>query len=145
MQKNEKSHKELIPELIKAHARTGELTSDIKRVIADKLDIPVTLVEQTATFFPSLSVPRAKYRIALCKSLPCSMENSGAVYKSIKKELKIGKNGISRDGKYCVTQVNCLGLCDQGPAMMVNDRIHTGLSETKPVLKILKQLKNKNN
>ncbi len=144
MKKIEKRRSDMITELIRTYSRKGELTSASKNSIAEKLGLPVTAVEQTATFYPNLFSPRAKYRIILCKSLSCSMGKSTAVYKALKKELHIKKNGVSSDGKYSLTLVNCLGLCDEGPAMMVNDRTYTGLYPTKALIILLKREINKN-
>lgn len=127
---------------MKAYSGKGEVTADAKISIAGKLSVPVTAVEQAATFFPSLAIPPAKYRVMLCKSLSCHMERSAAIYKAIKKELKINKGGVSRDGEYSLTLVNCLGLCDKGPAMMVNHQTFTGLT-TRKAIDVLAKRKNK--
>ena len=133
MNKKIRLHANVIPELMKAHSGKGEVTSTAKKAIARKLSVPVIAVEQAATFFPGLSIPPAKYQIMLCKSLSCHMERSAAIYRAIKKELKINKAGVSPGAKYSLTLVNCLGLCDKGPAMMVNDRTFTGLSSGKAI------------
>ncbi len=133
MDKKEKLHANVIPELMKACSGKGEVTSGAKISIAKKLSVPVTAVEQVATFFPSLSIPSAKYQIMLCKSLSCHMDKSAAVYRAIKKELKINRACVSPGGKFSLTLVNCLGLCDKGPAMMINNQTFTSLTEGKAI------------
>ncbi len=140
MEKKETLAANVIPELMKAASRKGEVTSSAIVSIATKLSIPVTAVEQVATFYPSLSIPPAKHQISLCKSLSCHMERSSAIYKAIKKELSINKAGVSPGGKFSITLTSCLGLCGEGPAMMVNDKSFTALRPAK-ALKILEALK----
>jgi len=142
MDKKQRLYANVIPELMKACSGKGEVTLAVKESIARKLSIPVIEVEQVATFFPSLSIPPAKYQVMLCKSLSCHMERSAAIYRAIKKELKINKAGASPGSEYSLTLVNCLGLCDKGPAMMVNRRTFTNLTSENAV-SALKELKGK--
>jgi len=133
MNKKEKLYANVIPELMKACSDRGGVTSEAKISIAKKLSVPVTAVEQTATFFSSLSIPPAKYQVMLCKSLVCHMDKSAVIYRAIKKELKINKACVSPGGKFSLTLVNCLGLCDKGPAMMINNRTFTSLTTEKAI------------
>ena len=34
----------------------------------------------------------------------------------------------SADGSFTLQWTNCMGMCDRGPAMMVNDEVYTGLT-----------------
>jgi NADH:ubiquinone oxidoreductase subunit E len=61
------------------------------------------------------------------------------VEKAIKRELKINIGETTKDKKITLEYTNCLGMCDQGPAMMVNDKIFTKLTPEKAV-KILKDI-----
>ena len=55
------------------------------------------------------------------------------VEKAVLRELKINVGGTTKDNKITFEHTNCLGMCDQGPAMMVNDKIYTKLTPEKAV------------
>ena len=70
----------------------------------------------------------------------CDLAGKTEVEKAVMRELKINVGETTTDKKVTLEHTNCLGMCDQGPAMMVNDRIYTKLTPEKAVgiLKIIK-------
>jgi [NiFe] hydrogenase diaphorase moiety large subunit len=49
----------------------------------------------------------------------------------LENDLGIAFGQTTPDGKFSLHWANCLGMCDQGPAMLVNDQIHTRLTPEK--------------
>lgn len=132
----EKFQPRLLAELKKINERHGGIPFAERAKLAEKLDVPVTLIEGSASSYPFLTEPRAKRNIRLCKSLSCTLEESRAVSRAIRKELKISRSGVSQDGKWSFVKVNCLGLCGDGPAMLINGREYTSLTPEKALAAI---------
>ena len=40
---------------------------------------------------------------------------------------------MSHNKKFTIEYANCLGLCDEGPAMVINERVYTKLTPEKAV------------
>lgn len=68
------------------------------------------------------------------------MHGKEAVAKAIERELGIKFGETSKDKKFTLEYANCLGMCDQGPAMLVNDKVYSKLTPEKAV-EILNQIK----
>ena len=97
--------------------------------MASKLGMPLSEVYGVATFYAFISVvPEGRNVIRICKSLPCYMRDGRMIIESIEKELGIGLGESTRDGKFSFELMNCLGACDQAPAMLVNDDVHGSLT-----------------
>jgi [NiFe] hydrogenase diaphorase moiety large subunit len=62
------------------------------------------------------------------------------IEKAIERELGMKFGETSKDQKITLEFTNCLGMCDQGPAMIVNDRVYTKLDPEK-ACSILKEIK----
>jgi NADH:ubiquinone oxidoreductase subunit E len=65
------------------------------------------------------------------------MKNSQAILKSIKDILGIGPGETTPDKLFTLELTNCIGACDQAPAMLINNDVHGNLTSQK-ISKILK-------
>ena len=61
------------------------------------------------------------------------MKGKSTLIKAIERELGIKVGETTRDNKFTVEYANCLGLCDVGPAMAINDRVYTNLTPEEAV------------
>lgn len=108
--------------------------------IARLLDIHPVEVFSVISFYSFLhSEPQGRNIVRLCKTIVCDMSGKEEVEKAIKRELGIDVGETTKDKKITLENTNCLGMCDQGPAMMVNDKIYTKLTPESAV-EILKKI-----
>ena len=68
------------------------------------------------------------------------MAGKDAVEAAVKRELGISFGETTKDKRITLEYTNCLGMCDQGPAMLVNERVYTHLDPEKAV-NILNEIK----
>jgi NADH-quinone oxidoreductase E subunit len=130
----------LLSLLKEAQRRYGYLPEEFVIELAKSLDIPVGEVYGVGSFYSFLSTkPLGKNVIRVCHSLPCYLKNHQAIVEVIEERLGIKPGETTEDGKFSLQLTNCIGACDQAPAMMVNDTLHVNLTPTK-VLEILKDL-----
>lgn len=121
--------RDLLPELRRELARSGELSRDALTRVATKTGIPLSDVYGTASFYAYLPLhDRAKNRIRICRCLPCDMKGAPAVIGTIQKELGILPGEATADGLFSLELVGCIGACDQAPAMMINDELYGNLT-----------------
>jgi NADH:ubiquinone oxidoreductase subunit E len=100
--------------------------------IAEALDISAADVFGTASFYSFIDhVERGKYVIRVCKSITCEMKGKHKVLQALEDELRIKLGETTHDKKFSLLQSNCLGLCDQGPAMLINEEAYTHLNPVK--------------
>ncbi len=142
---------EILPKILVGHQKRESLVSLLNEVqheygylsreviteIAENLDISIGDVYSVATFYSFLSTkPLGKNVIRICKSVPCYLKNSQAVIEAVEKELGIKPGETTEDGKFSLQLVNCIGACDNGPTMMINDETYGDLTPNK-ILEIL--------
>lgn len=97
--------------------------------IARELDIPVTEVYGTATFYSFLECKKmGKYIIRVCKTITCSMKGERQILLAIEDMLKIKVGETTQDGKFTLLETNCLGFCHKAPAMLINNEVYTELT-----------------
>jgi NADH:ubiquinone oxidoreductase subunit E len=100
--------------------------------IARELNIPVTEVYGTATFYSFLECKKmGKYIIRICKTITCSMKGEKQILLAIEDMLKIKVGETTQDGKFTLLETNCLGFCHKAPAMLINNEVYTELTPEK--------------
>jgi NADH:ubiquinone oxidoreductase subunit E len=116
----------LIPILTDVKRRFHEIDSDSMQTIADVLDIHPVEVYSVASFYAFLhGAPEGRFVIRLCRTLSCDFAGKQAVADALVEELGIGFDETTDDGVFTLEWASCVGMCDQGPALLVNDEVHT--------------------
>ncbi|MEE9515906.1 MAG: NAD(P)H-dependent oxidoreductase subunit E, partial [Candidatus Adiutricales bacterium] len=54
----------------------------------------------------------------------CCLKDSEFIIERLEKELGIVPGQTTDDGAFSLETTNCIGACDQAPAMLVNDAVH---------------------
>jgi len=122
----------LIPMLQEVKQKYQCIDSYAMQTIADVLDIHPVEVYAVATFYAYLSPElEGRYVFRLCRTLSCEFEGKEQVAKELQKNLGIGFSETSADGSFSLQWANCMGMCDQGPAMLVNEKVYTQLTPAK--------------
>ena len=104
---------------------------DIKE-IANYLNVPESKICSVVSFYSFFSVtPRGKHIIQVCKDVPCYVSSSVDVLKTLEKELGITVNETTDNKQFTLEYTSCLGCCDKGPVMRINDKIYTQLTTDK--------------
>ena len=122
----------LIPILRKVKEKYRCIDSEAMQLIADVLGIHPVEVYAVATFYAFLK-PEAEGRLVfrLCRTLSCELEGKDEVAARLQSDLGIGFGETTPDELFTLEWANCMGLCDQGPAMLVNETVYTALTPEK--------------
>jgi len=116
----------LIPILTDVKRRFHAVDSESMQTIADVLDIHPVEVYSVASFYAFLhGAPEGQFVIRLCGTLACDFAGKDAVADALKDELGVGFDETTGDGVFTLEWASCVGMCDQGPALLVNDEVHT--------------------
>ena len=119
----------ILQEVQRRHARISEYAM---QVIADLLDIHPVEVYSVVSFYSFLGEqPQGQFTIRLCRTITCDMAGKSQIARQLENDLGVAFGQTTPDGKFSLAWANCLGMCDQGPAMLVNDRIFTGVTADK--------------
>jgi NADH:ubiquinone oxidoreductase subunit E len=116
----------LIPILADVKRRFHAVDSQSMQTIAAVLDIHPVEVYSVASFYAFLhGAPEGQFVIRLCGTLSCDFAGKDAVADALKQELGIDFDQTTDDGMFTLEWASCIGMCDQGPALLVNDEVHT--------------------
>jgi len=97
--------------------------------IARAAGVSTAEIHSVASFYSFFSLePRGRHVVRLCKTISCSMKESARILSALEEELGISEGGTTPDGRVTLETTSCLGLCDKGPAMLVDDIAYTGLT-----------------
>jgi NADH:ubiquinone oxidoreductase subunit E len=131
----------LMPILNEFNDRAGYISQKNMQDIADHLNVSATEVYGAASFYAFFNLkPKGKYIIRLCRSVTCDLNGKARVAAALEKELKIAFGETTKNKMFTLEFANCMGMCDRGPAMLVNKTMHDKLTPQK-VKKIIVELK----
>jgi NADH-quinone oxidoreductase subunit E len=119
----------------------GWLPDEAIEAVAAELDLPVARVYGVVTFYDLYhQKPVGRHRIRVCTNLSCQLRGADEIMEVLEKELGVGEDEVTPDGRCSYVHFECLGSCDTAPMMMVDDEYHENLTPNR-VRSILKGLK----
>jgi NADH:ubiquinone oxidoreductase subunit E len=122
----------LIPVLQQAQEVCGYLPHAVQRYIAKGMNISPSVVFGVATFYSYFTlVPRGKHVIRVCLGTACYVKRSEEIIEKIKAELDIEVGEITRDKKYSLEAVRCLGACGLAPVVVIGQDTYGDVAATK--------------
>ena len=100
--------------------------------IAARLGLPRAQVEGVAGYYAFLHlVPVGRYHVLFSDNVTDRMAGSEALLERLCTNLWIERGKVSEDGLVSVDTTSCTGMCDQGPALLVNGRRDPARSTTR--------------
>lgn len=136
----ERKRSALIPLLFVIQRERGFVDNPGVNFLAHFLDLEVTDVWETATFYSMFNLrPVGRHHIQICKTLSCKIMGEPEITEHVCNRLGIHAGETTADGKFTVSLVECLGSCGTAPMMQINFDYHEDLTPEK-VDKILDSL-----
>jgi len=116
----------LIPALHLVQETYGNVTYQAMKEIGEFLGLPASEVIDTMSFYSHFwSHDRGRKVIVVCRSLSCQVLGHEALLDALKKQLGIGEHETTDDGEWSLMTEECLGACEHGPCMLINERLHS--------------------
>ena len=97
--------------------------------LAQMLGMGAAELEGVATFY-SLIFRRSvgRHVIKVCDSISCFLTGYDELKASLEKKLGVGYGQTTADGRFTLLPICCLGNCDHGPTLMIDDDTHSDVS-----------------
>lgn len=119
------------------------LPEDVLRSLSKKLNIPLSEVYSTATFYKHFYFkPRGKNIVCVCTGTACHVRGSDKVLEKIEESFGIKEGETTPDLSLTLETVGCVGCCGLAPVITVNEEVAGDLSP-KRVNEIIKEVKRK--
>jgi NADH-quinone oxidoreductase subunit E len=131
----------LLPVLRLVQSEKGFISAEDERIVAALLGLRPIKVREVVTFYTLFArKPLGQFHIQVCSNLSCSLAGGERILEHLKARLGLRIGQTTPDGKYTLTEVECLGACEQAPCMMVNFDYYGNLDPEK-IDQILEGLK----
>ena len=115
----------LLPALHVVQHALGHVGHQAMKEVAEVLDIHPSEVLDTASFYTHFwTRPKGRKVIVVCRSICCELLGGGTVLEAVKAKLGIDEHETTPDGEYSLMTEECLALCDYGPCMLINEKVH---------------------
>ena len=137
-----KKPENLIPLLQEIQETNGYLTDEIVEKVSAHLNIPNNRIYGVATFYDQFRFKRrGMFHVQVCRGTSCYLCSSSSYLKEIEKLLKVQDASVSRDKKFSLETVNCMGGCSQSPVIRINDRYyhHLNVADLGEIIRTLRE------
>jgi [NiFe] hydrogenase diaphorase moiety large subunit len=113
---------DLLQILREAQEHLGYIHSDAIDYLSMELKLPRSKIEGVAGFYSFIYLqPKGEYRILFSDNITDRMLGSIDLMQSMCSQLWVEQGKLSEDGLLSIDTTSCTGLCDQGPALLVNN------------------------
>jgi NADH:ubiquinone oxidoreductase subunit E len=120
-----------------AQNRIGYLPSPVIKLIAREMRVPLSEVYGIISFYHFFSLhPKGKYVIQVCMGTSCYVKGGQAILDTLRKEMHLLPDEITKDGLYSLETVRCLGACGISPVVSTGTEIHGRVKASK-IMEIL--------
>ena len=110
----------------------GYIPAEQLRTLARKIDVPLSRLHSVASFYPHFRLtPPPRVDVRVCQDMSCHLRQACSLRASLEDAFPQANSPDVR-----VSGVSCLGRCDEAPAVSVNDRIYSGMTEERVMVMI---------
>jgi NADH-quinone oxidoreductase subunit E len=111
--------------------------------LAALLGLTPAQVQDTLSFYGFFKQdrPQGKHRVWVCRSISCAACGGEDLLDYLCQKLGIGPGETTADGRVTLEYAECLGACDQAPAILVNDTLHGNMTKEK-IGELMKEIMN---
>ena len=113
----------ILPVLWLAQEQFGTISPEVMEYVGTLLDLPPVKVYEVVTFYTMFNQkPVGKYHFQVCRTLSCELCGKEEIVEYLKKKLGIKVGETTPDGRFTLSEVECLGSCGTAPMMQVSNK-----------------------
>lgn len=88
---------------------------------AMSLNVPLSQLYSVATFYSAFSLkPRGRHVINVCLGTACHVRGGTRLLEKLERDLGVSPGQMTRDRKYSLETVRCVGCCSLSPVVTVD-------------------------
>lgn len=112
----------LIPVLEEVQETVGYLPKEILAIVANGLRLPYSEVYGVVTFYSFFTMaPRGRHTVRCCLGTACYVRGGKKNLEKLREILKVEPGETTRDRRFSLETVRCLGACGLAPVITVNE------------------------
>ena len=122
----------ILPLMFIVQRQRGYLDPPGVSYLARRLNLRITDIWEVATFYSMIHIkPIGKYHIQVCKTLSCKLLGSDRITRHCADKLSLKVGETTADGRFSLSEVECLGSCGTAPMFQINFDYHENLTPEK--------------
>jgi len=115
----------LIQALLEIQRENRWLSKEALEWVSRKLDVPLTQIYNIATFYKAFSlIPQGRHSVSVCTGTACHVRGARRLLDKATETLKVKPGETSKDLRFSLNTVNCLGCCALGPVIEIDDKYY---------------------
>ena len=119
----------LLPVLWEVQKAKGSIDFAAEEWVASRLGVAASHVHGCVTFYTMYKQKASgRHHIQVCTTLSCMLRGSDELLAHLQRKLAIKAGETTRDGKFSLVRVECLGSCGTAPMFQLNDDYHENLT-----------------
>ena len=97
--------------------------------LAEHMKVPMSDLESVATFYNLIfRKPVGDVLVHPCNGVSCMLMGYRKVHQRLKQTLKIADGETTKNNRFTLIPLPCLGACDKAPVMLTNDTLHENIT-----------------
>ncbi len=110
----------------------GYISEENMKAVSGYIKVPVSRAYSVATFYQSFRLePKGEHEIKVCLGTACHLKGGMRLAEELKRRTGVESDGTSKDMRYTLEAVNCLGACAMAPVAVIDDTLHPNSSVKK--------------
>ena len=106
----------------------GYVPCEAVELLCAHLRVPLSKAFSAATFYKAFSLePKGEVIIRVCTGTACHIRGAQTLVDEMCAALGIEAGGTTKDLKFTLETVNCVGACAMAPVVSVNGQYHGGV------------------
>jgi NADH-quinone oxidoreductase subunit E len=97
--------------------------------LANVMDIPESHITEVLSFYTMYNKkPVGRNHVQVCTTLSCAMNGARELADHLCKAFDVKYDEVTKDGRFSISRVECLGSCGTAPMMQVGDKYYENLT-----------------
>ena len=120
----------VLPALYIAQAENkGYISPEVIKELSRVMELPEANINEVCTFYTMYNKePIGSHHVQVCRTLSCMLNGAKELSEHICSQLGTHLGEKTKDGKFTVTEVECLGSCGTAPMMQIGDKYYENLT-----------------
>ena len=122
----------VLPCLRRIQEDRGWIAEEDIDALAAYLGVPRVQIEEVLSFYTQYRrQPVGRWHLQVCRNVSCSMRGAERLLDHVCRRLGVAPGETTRDGRFTVSTVECLGSCGTAPVLVVGETYHENMSTDK--------------
>lgn len=119
----------LIEILHKAQGLFGYLPQEVQLHVSRTLKISAAKVNGVVTFYSYFTEePKGQHVLSVCMGTACFVRGASDILTALEKKLKVKSGETTKDGKFTIDALRCVGACGLAPVVIADGKVHGRVS-----------------